>query len=130
VDARGNNPEVQAKLTPPVERLAYPIKVEAVQVSGKAKLVDADDLLTILENLTDKHERQFEMPWKMDKVSEPKLNMKMIVGFEIDLISIKGKSKLSQNRSLEDRKGIISRLRTQNESMANMIADKMELNIE
>ena len=104
---------------------------EAVHVSGQARLVDDDRLLTILERLTEKHERQFENPWRMDKLSEPKLSvmMKMIVGFEIDISSIKGKSKLSQNRSTEDRMGVISGLRTQNDSMSRVIADKMELNL-
>ncbi len=41
----------------------------------------------------------------MDNISDSRLDtlMKMITGFEIDITSIKGKSKLSQNRSLADR---------------------------
>jgi transcriptional regulator len=53
----------------------------------------------------------------------------MIVGFEIDILTIKGKSKLSQNRSVEDRTGVISGLRAQNASMASIIADKMKSGI-
>jgi transcriptional regulator len=103
---------------------------ETVHVSGKARLVDNNALLAILEKLTEKHERQFENLWKMDKLSDSKLSvmMKMIVGFEIDITSIEGKSKLSQNRSAEDRAGVISGLRTQNDSMSLSIADKMESN--
>lgn len=55
--------------------------------------------------------------------------MKAIVGFEIDISSIKGKSKLSQNRSVEDRAGVVSGLRNQNDSMSLIIANKMELNL-
>jgi len=104
---------------------------ESVQIKGRAKKVSKDRLLVILEQLTEKHERQFEQPWKLDKVSAPKFNamVEMIVGFEIDISSIKGKSKLSQNRSVEDRVGVISGLRNQNESMSLSIADKMTLNL-
>lgn len=105
---------------------------ETVHVSGRASLVDDDGLLIILEKLTEKHERQFENPWRMDKLSKSKLiaMMKMIVGFEIDIASIKGKSKLSQNRSIGDRRGVISGLRSQSGSMSRIIADKMESNID
>ena len=104
---------------------------ESVQVRGQAKQVSNDKLLVILEQLTEKHERQFEQPWKLDKVSEPILNrmMKMIAGFEIDIASIKGKFKLSQNRSVEDRVGVISGLRTQGNNMSLSVADKMALNL-
>jgi len=104
---------------------------ESVQIKGRAKKVSKDRLLVILEQLTEKHERQFEQPWKLDKVSAPKFNamVEMIVGFEIDISSIKGKSKLSQNRSVEDRVGVISGLRNQNERMSLSIADKMTLNL-
>jgi transcriptional regulator len=105
---------------------------EAVHVSGKAQLVDNDELMTILEKLTENHEKHFDNPWKIDKLSNSKLSvmMKMIVGFEIDISSIKGKSKLSQNRSVEDRVAVISGLRTQGNSMSLSIADKMESNLD
>ena len=105
---------------------------EAVHISGKARLVDNNGLITILEKLTEKHEEPFENRWKMEKVSKPKLDvmLKMIVGFEIDISSIKGKSKLSQNRSVEDRVGVISGLKDQNDSMSLSVADKMELNLQ
>jgi transcriptional regulator len=105
---------------------------EAVYISGKARLADENELMIILQKLTEKYERQFETPWKMDKVSESRLSvmMKMIVGFEIDISNIKGKSKLSQNRSAEDRTGVISGLRTQNDNMAQLVADKMQSNLD
>jgi len=56
--------------------------------------------------------------------------LKMIVGFEIEVNSIKGKFKLSQNRSIEDRLGVIAGLRTQKGTMSQSIADKMELKLQ
>lgn len=109
----------------------YIPEVEVVQVSGKAKLVGSDKLLSILQQLTDQHEKQFANPWSLDKVSEAKLArmLDMIVGFEIEISAIKGKSKLSQNRSLEDQVGVISGLHTQQDSMTQLVADKMQLNL-
>ncbi len=101
---------------------------EAVHISGQARLVDDNGLLTILEKLTEKYERPFETPWRMDNISKSRFSnmMKMIAGFEIDISSIKGKSKFSQNRSIEDRLGVISGLRAKNDSMSRIIADKIE----
>jgi len=105
---------------------------EAVHVSGKAKLVDNDELITLLEKLTEKYEESFENQWTMDNVSKPKLDvmLKMIVGFEIEISNMSGKSKLSQNRSGEDRLGVIAGLRTQKDTMSQSIADKMELQLQ
>jgi transcriptional regulator len=105
---------------------------EAVQVLGKAKLVDQNALMDILQKLTEKHERFLVEPWTINKVSDSRLNkmMNMIVGFEIEICSIKGKSKLSQNRSAEDREGVISGLRTQNGNMAQLVADKMQADLD
>ncbi len=104
---------------------------ESVQVQGKASIVTNDKLLYILEQLTAKHESQFEFPWTIEQVSAPKLKamMAMIVGFEIEIVSIQGKSKLSQNRSREDRTGVISGLKNQQEYMSTLIAEKMTSNL-
>ncbi|MCK5829624.1 MAG: FMN-binding negative transcriptional regulator [Methylococcales bacterium] len=104
---------------------------EVVHVYGKAKLVYGDELLTILEKLTEKHERQSEKPWKVTTIPEDRLNnlMKIIVGFEIDISRIRGKSKLSQNRSIEDRKGVITGLRAKHDRLSLIIADLMESDI-
>lgn len=105
---------------------------ETVQVSGKARLVNKDELMIILEKLTEKHERKFKSPWKLDKVSNVKLNkmLNMIVGFEIDIVDIKGKSKLSQNRSDGDREGVVSGLRRQKDCMAQLVSNKMQADLD
>lgn len=104
---------------------------EVVHVLGKATLIYDEPLMALLEKLTKKHEEQFESSWEINSLSENNLNrmMEMIVGFEIDILSIKGKTKLSQNRSREDRVAVVSGLRAKNDSMSEIIADKMELNI-
>lgn len=101
---------------------------ESVQVRGKAKLVTGDGLLAILTKLTNLHESQFESPWKIEKITEAKRKvlMQAIIGFEIEIVSIKGKSKLSQNRSDADKLGVIKGLRSQNDVMSSTIANKMD----
>ena len=101
---------------------------ESVQVRGQAKQVSNEKLLSILEQLTKKHEQQFNTPWEIKRISEPRLEamMKVIVGFEIDITSIVGKSKLSQNRSVDDRTEVISNLKNQSDSQSHIIAAKIE----
>jgi transcriptional regulator len=48
-----------------------------------------------------------------------------IVGFEIVLSSIEGKFKLSQNRSAEDRKRVISQLAAQADAGSRKVAEQM-----
>lgn len=100
---------------------------ESVQVSGRARILDKDELFTVLTKLTEKHESLFNKPWTMNKLSESRLNsmMKMITGFEIDISHIQGKSKLSQNRSIEDREAVVSGLRLQKDTMSQLVADKI-----
>ena len=100
---------------------------ESVQVSGRAKIIDKDELFTVLTKLTEKHESLFNKPWTMNELSEFRLNsmMKMITGFEIDISRIQGKSKLSQNRSIEDRAAVVSGLRAQQDNMSQLVADKI-----
>ncbi len=100
---------------------------ESVQVSGRARILDKDELFTVLTKLTEKHESLFNKPWTMNELSESRLNslMKMITGFEIDISHIQGKSKLSQNRSIEDREAVVSGLRLQKDTMSQLVADKI-----
>ena len=48
VDARGNNEEVQAEFTPPVEQLAYPIKVEG---EGDLPEIWSEPLAVVIQTL-------------------------------------------------------------------------------
>ena len=82
-----------------------------VQVRGAAVIHhDREEVFDIVRRLSDKHEAQFPVPWTVDKV-DPDMLEKMlgvIVGFHIDMDEVIGKYKLSQNRSAEDRAGVIS----------------------
>jgi transcriptional regulator len=65
----------------------------------------------MLSGLVNKHEAAFKQPWAMklpDDYYRQQTNA--IVVFEIELNRIEGKFKMSQNRSAEDRSGVIAAL--------------------
>lgn len=99
-----------------------------IQVSGKAKLLDEKELVVLLEKLSDKHESQFEQPWKIEKMEPKKFKamLKAIVGIEISIDSIEGKAKLSQNKLEKERELLIEKLSQQNNRNSQSIANWMK----
>ncbi|GAA4417011.1 transcriptional regulator [Advenella faeciporci] len=87
-----------------------------VQVRGKARVIaDAGWILAQLEQLTGNLEREREHSWKVSDAPEDftEAQLKGIVGIEIPIRAIEGKWKISQNRLLADRQGIIDGLRAE-----------------
>jgi transcriptional regulator len=79
---------------------------------------DAAWLRRFVEQLTDRYETQRtqgtgEVPWKVSDAPEAFIDtmLKAIVGIEIPIARIEGKWKVSQNRSPEDRAGVVAGLR-------------------
>ena len=73
---------------------------------------DAAWLRAFLETLTDRHERRYEARWQVSDAPADYIEqmLRAIVGFEIAIESLTGKWKLSQNRSADDRAGVVSSL--------------------
>jgi transcriptional regulator len=86
----------------------------AVHAYGRPRVIEQDDgVLAHLAELAEVHERGYERPWTLAD-AEPGLVgglVAHIVAFTIEIESIQGKRKLSQNRSAEDREGVICGLR-------------------
>lgn len=103
-----------------------------VHVHGTVKLVEGfDDLVEILKQLTDRFEKGSPNPWQFELPSdllEPRALTSAIVGFEISVEKIEAKFKLSQNRSMEDRQGIIKGLAQRNDEMSLKIQAMMQEN--
>ncbi len=100
-----------------------------VQVRGEIKFLDShDDLLKIVTNLTNYHEAYSQKPWKVSDAPSEYIDdeLQSIIGFEITATAIEGKWKLSQNRSSEDRKGVIKGLKERGKRMDEPLADEME----
>lgn len=92
-----------------------------VQARGTARVVeDAAWLRRALGDLTAVHEAGLPQPWQLSDAPPDFLDatMKAIVGIEIPLASLSGKWKVSQNRSVADREGVVRGLRTQPEGEA------------
>ncbi|CAN5408712.1 FMN-binding negative transcriptional regulator [soil metagenome] len=82
----------------------------------------------VIGKLTKAMEALQPTPWKMADAPRDYLTMMVgnIVGIEIEITRLIGKTKLSQNRNLADREGAITGLRTMNSSGDSAAADAME----
>jgi transcriptional regulator len=79
---------------------------EAVEVEGVARTLSSDELVDLLDQLSDEMERRHspEQPWTRDKMSPGKFEAmtKAIVGFEVDPADIRGTRKFNQHKTGED----------------------------
>lgn len=85
-----------------------------VHVKGHIRFIDDPGWLrTLVESLTDEHERQSVNRWRITDAPADYIAgmLRAIVGFEIQVSAIEGKFKGSQNRSAADRAGVAEALR-------------------
>jgi len=81
---------------------------QAVHIAGKAKVInDPEWVKNVIHGLSEKYESTSPEPWTMNY---PEQMLNHIVGIEVEILEIKGKYKLSQNRSAADRAGVIEKL--------------------
>ena len=81
-----------------------------VQVHGTLRAIeDAEWLRGFVTRLTERHEGGRAVPWHVADAPPDYLDamLKAIVGIEIEVTRVEGKFKLSQNRSAEDRTGVV-----------------------
>jgi transcriptional regulator len=84
-----------------------------VQARGHARIIDDRDWLAgQIRELTGTHEADRDQPWQVADAPEPFIDaqIKGIIGIEIDIASLVGKWKVSQNRPVADREGVIEGL--------------------
>lgn len=100
------------------------------QARGQARVVDdAAWLRRQLDDLTLAHESHLPDPWQPSDAPAEFLaaTMKGIIGIEIPIDSLVGKWKVSQNRSVEDQRGVVAGLRSQHQpAMAELVAERIE----
>ncbi|MET0067099.1 MAG: FMN-binding negative transcriptional regulator [Candidatus Thiodiazotropha sp.] len=85
-----------------------------VHARGNIRLIDDETWLhTHLQRMTDQMEAQSLQPWSLADAPRDFINglVKGVVGIELEIRSLTGKWKLSQNRSQEDRNGVVEGLR-------------------
>ena len=85
-------------------------------------------LLDAVSALTDVHEGRRERPWSVGDAPDTYVTqqLKAIVGVELAIATVEGKAKRSQNRSDEDRIGVIAGLREEGGGRERAMADQME----
>jgi transcriptional regulator len=99
----------------------------SVHAKGKIKFIDEAGTYAAVKKITEKHiDGNSAAGFK--NISDEHINtmLKAIVGFTIEVEDLQGVFKLSQNKSIEDRKNIIKQLRLRNLAGDNYIAAKME----
>lgn len=101
----------------------------AVHATGTIRFTEAREfLMPHLAQLTDTHEAAQAHPWAMSDAPAEYIEQlaKAIVGVEIDILSLEGKWKLSQNRADEDIDGVIHGLHesphAHHHQVANLVA--------
>ncbi|GAB2968475.1 FMN-binding negative transcriptional regulator [Nocardioides montaniterrae] len=85
----------------------------SVHLTGRLTVIeDADWLRDAVTALTDRHEAARAEPWAVTDAPSPFIDgmLKAIVGLELQVEKVEAKAKLSQNRSLADREGVIAGL--------------------
>ena len=79
----------------------------ALELEGRVRRMDAEELLGQITALSDKHEARIAAgkPWTMDKLPEAKSRamQSAIVGFELEVVAWRETMKLSQNKSADER---------------------------
>jgi transcriptional regulator len=101
----------------------------AIHAYGRITFIeDPEWLRTMVTDLTRKHEASFPAPWKVTDAPAVYIDsqLKAIVGFEFQIVRLEGKQKFNQNRSVEDRLGVIQGLRELEDERKTQVAELME----
>jgi transcriptional regulator len=101
----------------------------AIHAYGRITFIeDPEWLRTMVSDLTKKHEASFPAPWKVTDAPAVYIDsqLKAIVGFEFQIVRLEGKQKFNQNRSVEDRLGVIEGLRELEDERKTQVAELME----
>lgn len=102
---------------------------EAVEIEGDARRLADDELVELLDLLSDTMERRYspDAPWTRAKMEPGKFEAmtRAIVGFEVDPVELRGTRKFNQHKSGEDLRATIEGLR--DAGRADIVAAIQEL---
>ena len=95
-----------------------------VHAAGSARVLhDPKALAEITNRLVEAFENPRPQPWRMQLPTDFRDRMLgAIVGFEIEISQLSGKFKLSQNRSLDDRRRVVTALEAGNAAEKELAA--------
>lgn len=100
-----------------------------VLVEARGRLVVHDDAAwvhALVSTLTDTHEATQPKPWKVTDAPADYIaaTLRAIVGIEVELTSLQGKWKVSQNRSEADRAGVVQGLTALGQEASAVLVDR------
>jgi transcriptional regulator len=101
----------------------------AVHITGRVRRhEDPAWLRRAVTLLTEEHESVRDEPWAVSDAPATYVEkqLRAIVGLELAIERVEGKLKLSQNRSEEDRAGVVRGLRDEGGPRESVVADQME----
>jgi transcriptional regulator len=101
----------------------------AVHFTGRVQThQDPHWLRDAVTRLTDLHEQHRERRWSVTDAPERYIDkqLRAIVGIEMTIEKVEAKAKLSQNRSDEDRTGVIEGLRAEGGGRERELSDRMD----
>lgn len=102
---------------------------QVVHVRGRLTVRDDERFVRgLVGRLTRTHEAGEEKPWKMTDSSQEYIAQMLaaIVGIEIEISAITGKSKLSQNKEARDVQSVVEHLQQQGaDELAGSMADRL-----
>jgi transcriptional regulator len=102
---------------------------QVVHVRGRLTARDDERFVRgLVSRLTRTHEAGEEKPWKMTDSSQEYIAQMLaaIVGIEIEISAITGKSKLSQNKEVRDVQSVVEHLQQQGAGeLAGSMADRL-----
>lgn len=104
-----------------------------VHLTGRARVhEEAGWLRAAVDDLVERHEAHRDMPWSTSDAPEKYIRgqLRAIVGIEITVERVEGKSKLSQNRSAADQQGVIEGLRQERSTGAHVVAEGMSVHLQ
>lgn len=104
---------------------------EAVQLRGTAAIhQDAEWLRDAVTLLSDVQEASAPEPWQVTDAPASYVDgqLRGIVGLEVQITSVDGKAKLSQNRSRADQEGVVAGMRA--ETADHLVADAMQARLD
>ena len=102
-----------------------------VHIEGTIKLIeDPQWLRGHVAQMTNIHEPTYQSDWKLDDAPEEYVQMMLraIVGIEIEIQSMVGKFKLSQNRPAEDYDAVVGELKQSPQEMLHEMLKYMKPN--
>jgi transcriptional regulator len=102
---------------------------EAVHAEGEVRWFDDPSALhELLAAETEGFERSRSRPWTLDDAPPDYVEgmVRGVVGFEMMVRSLKGASKLSQNRDAEDREGVRAGLSRSRDRLDRRVGEAME----